>query len=893
MGDNKISKWLNGYSIDESGKKAKKTSLLDLNELTRKIKDSISDFFEDDSLLKAHNAYRSILGLPQFKYLLPYKDFQEQNELFLLEGNGFDDAGAGIVSNGFVLELYSPQTGADQNMERVLQSIYLQAPKGTSISVTLFATPHIKDRMVSRANSVFEDFELGIEKEPWEVRNKNIYRTAIRNRISFYQKGAFESHVGGVRGYLFKDFRAIISVVMPSDIKNSGAIEEALSFRDSVESTLSSAHLKTFRWGPDDLVNWVSDMLDHNRLLDPYHNRVVKQYNPDLPTLNDNFTRTGGITSVSASEINHSTTDSCFVSMSVVDYPKDSWFLSNMGNLLGDFFQGALSYPCPYMITMIAVCGDRAAFKSKAAMTSARKTQQLDSQAAKFIPGIQDEAAEWKYAVRALDDGATMVNMGVKVSLFSKKSEVKKNIAEVTSVWTNKGFTLYNDTFLIPLGFKSVIPMGVTQTVANDLVSMGHVGPKFSSNAVSLSPMIAEWKGTPTNKITLFGRRGQIMGFDLYDNDAGNYNFAVIAGSGSGKSFFLNEIAFSYLSTGGKVWIIDVGRSYLKLCNVLGGDFVEFSESSNICINPFSFIQDINEEMEVLKPLLSQMMTGDDNRLTGVQLAELERAVKATWDKHGRKATITLVRDELQSMCDDSAQICPVGEMAKMLYPWTKNGIYGRYFEGEANLNFTNPFTVLELEELKSKKALQTVVLMILMYRITNDMYVNRDGSRKVVIIDEAWSLMSGGDTAEFIETGYRRARKYGGAFGTATQSVDDYYKNEGALAALNNADWVFMLRQKKESIQRFEKDGKISMDAWKKRTLLDLTTKHGVFSEVFVNYPGGEGVGRLFVDPFTSLLYSSRDDDFQAIKAKEAQGLSTAEAIEAVLKERGIDSVA
>lgn len=893
MEASRLKKWLDGYVGDAPNDDSVKKPLFDFSELLRNFKESLSEFFEDNSLVKVHEAYRSILNLPNFKHLLPYKDYLPAEELFLLEGNGFDAEGRGVVTPGFVLEMNAPQTGADQNMERVLQSIFLQAPKGTSITVTLFATPHIKDIMIDRANNVFEDFELGIKKDPWEIRNTNIYRTAIRNRISFYQKGAFKSLVPGIRGYLFKDIRAIVSIVLPTDIKDSGAIDEALSFRESVESTLSSAHLKTYRWQPNDLINWVSDMLDHNRLLNPDHNRVQKTYEPSLPTLKDNFTRTGGINNISPSQINHETTESAFVSMSVVDYPKNPWFLSNMGNMIGDFFQSALAYPCPYMITMIAVCGDRSAFKSKAAMMSARKTQQMGSQAAKFMPGLGDEAAEWKYAVQALDDGATMVNMGVKVSLFSKRSEVKKNISEVTSVWTNKGFTLYNDTFLAPLGFKSVIPMGLTKTVADDLVTMGHIGPKFSSNAVSLSPMIGEWKGTQNNKLTLFGRRGQVMKFDLYDNDAGNYNFAVIAGSGSGKSFFLNEIAFSYLSTGGKVWIIDVGRSYIKLCNVLGGDFIEFSETSDIRINPFSFIQDINEEMEILKPLLSQMMTGDDHRLSGVQLAELERAVKATWDKHGRKSTITLVRDELEEMCDKSAQICPVGEMAKMLYPWTKNGIYGRYFEGEANLNFTNPFTVLELEELKSKKALQTVVLMILMYRITNDMYVNRDGSKKVVIIDEAWSLMSGGDTAEFIETGYRRARKYGGAFGTATQSVDDYYKNEGALAALNNADWVFMLRQKRESIERLEKEGKISMDAWKKRTLLDLTTKHGVFSEVFVSSPVGEGVGRLFVDPFTSLLYSSKDEDFQAIKAQESKGLSTSDAIAAVLKERGIDSVA
>jgi hypothetical protein len=59
-------------------------------------------------------------------------------------------------------------------------------------------------------------------------------------------------------------------------------------------------------------------------------------------------------------------------------------------------------------------------------------------------------------------------------------------------------------------------------------------------------------------------------------------------------------------------------------------------------------------------------------------------------------------------------------------------------------------------------------------------------------LIDEAWDLMSTGSSGNFIEAGYRRARKYGGSFFTATQSVDDYIKSDTAQAAFLNADWMF-----------------------------------------------------------------------------------------------------
>jgi hypothetical protein len=135
-------------------------------------------------------------------------------------------------------------------------------------------------------------------------------------------------------------------------------------------------------------------------------------------------------------------------------------------------------------------------------------------------------------------------------------------------------------------------------------------------------------------------------------------------------------------------------------------------------------------------------------------------------------------------------------DLAAMLHPYTREGVYGKYFESDATIDFSSDFIVLELEELKAKKDLQTVVLLIMMYRITREMYFSRE-RKKIVIIDEAWDLLSGGATAEFIEAGYRRARKYKGSFMSATQGVDDYYRNPAAKAALDNSDWMFLLRTK------------------------------------------------------------------------------------------------
>jgi conjugal transfer ATP-binding protein TraC len=257
--------------------------------------------------------------------------------------------------------------------------------------------------------------------------------------------------------------------------------------------------------------------------------------------------------------------------------------------------------------------------------------------------------------------------------------------------------------------------------------------------------------------------------------------------------------------------------------------------------------------------------------------------------------TVTDIHDLLATgrLDDDGAPSAGEGDrrlkdLAAMLHPYTRDGAYGKYFDSEASIDFGADLIVLELEELKSKKDLQTVVLLIVMYRITREMYFSRD-RKKIVIIDEAWDLLSGGATAEFIEAGYRRARKYKGAFMSATQGVDDYDRNPAAKAALDNSDWMFLLRQKPESIEMMDKLGRLTMDDAMKRLLLSLRTEHGAYSEVFIHSPAGNGIGRLIVDPVQPPALQQPSRGFRRHQRQARDGLDVSAAIDAVLRERGL----
>ena len=128
-----------------------------------------------------------------------------------------------------------------------------------------------------------------------------------------------------------------------------------------------------------------------------------------------------------------------------------------------------------------------------------------------------------------------------------------------------------------------------------------------------------------------------------------------------------------------KVRIVDVGRSYRNLCDLIDGEFIEFSDErkNTICLNPFSMIVDINNDMEMLLPLLAQMASPREP-LDNYSYSALAAATKRVWDTKGKRATITDVYDLLKTgrLSDDAEHERDLARLATSLEPYTRYGVY-------------------------------------------------------------------------------------------------------------------------------------------------------------------------------------------------------------------------
>ena len=519
---------------------------------------------------------------------------------------------------------------------------------------------------------------------------------------------------------------------------------------------------------------------------------------------------------------------------------------------------------------------------TKAAVTQQRNyaTYQTFGMMSKFAPKITKRAASYDILFNSMESGERPVKICPTIILFAdNEQQAAENASAMTGYYTELGFQMQQDKYLTWPLLVNALPLCIDKNAIGFLRRYSTVA---GSHAAQFAPLAGDWKGTGTAVMQFYGRFGQPQFVDLWDSDT-NFNLTIAAESGSGKSFLTNDMIMSYLSCQSKVWAIDVGYSYMKLCNAMKGDFLIFSTESNICMNPFPIVENYDEESDMLCGLIMAMAFPTE-KPSDYQTGKLKEVMKNLWDAKGKSMTIDDISQNCKEDQDPARRLKDIGEQ---LFPFTSRGEYGRFFVGENNVKFDNNFTVLELEELKGREHLQQVVLLQLIYQIQQSMYLGSRKFRKMVIIDEAWDLLSKGNVAKFMESGYRRFRKYNGCAVTITQSINDLYKNAAGVAIAENSANMILLGQKRESIESIKREKRIALSDGTFELLKSVRSVRGVFSEIFFYMNGGKnsGVGRLIVDRFTQLLYSTHPDDINAIESRVDAGMTSHEAILDVIK--------
>lgn len=786
-------------------------------------------------------------------------------------------------SYGFIFEcgvVSGYQNGLD---EQIRQLFSIGIPDFTGMQVLLIASSDLEQQ--------FAQYQ-SLHKTPLLSR-------IAKERINFYRKGLKKSLQPGYK-FPVRDFRLVISFAFDGyyDESNKSAI---ISLHKSITTTLNGSKLYNQPMEPTGLINLLREILCiQMQPVEPhtYNNKLSIRKQVSDPD-NDIFIDEDGMC------IN----DMGVKSMIVSEYPEE-FRLHQCNNFVGDMLSKSSQISYPFMIVQNILFLNQKSENNKLSTDALKTAEQVKK--GKFtalFPLFHKKHAEYKLLKNAIDNGEGVVLMNHMVHVFYPLGESAVAQQEVKSLFKTFNWEVVTAKNLQLPALLYSLPLNHDFQSSIDQKKLQMITLYTETNATNTMPIFAEYKG-PGNPLLMFlAPCGQVAFYDFFQSET-NYNVAISAESGAGKSFVTNEIIKSYRTIDTRVSVIDVGRSYQDTCAASDGQYIEFTHEAGICINPFSFIKfkfgleddekaatlsaddiekleeldlrtitkekllgmkGLDDQIEMLKSifLASAGMEESDGRFT-LASSYFEQAIINSLQKFQQRSTYTTVYDELMELKDDAGMSKMLAESIKS---YTKHGIYGRYFEGESNLDINNPFIVLELEELQGKGQLKFIVLLILMLKITQDMYLSERSIRKICIIDEAWDLMDGGNTGKFIETGYRRARKYNGAFITITQSIDDYAANATTKACYKNAAIKIMLRQKLPET--------VEIDDYLKLLLQNIQSEAGVYSEMVIQMNKSTSMVRFLPDDFTMMLYSTKAEDIILLqKVKLEENLETEDGV-------------
>ena len=816
---------------------------------------------------------RAHFGLDMLSDWLPYRVYDEGAKLY-----------RNARSKGFVLEV-TPLIGADERTGEILGQFFSEGlPQGACLQVLNFASPRI-----------------GSVVGPWfapRYEQGGIYEAIARARTRRLYDLVWSS--GSAHApFHARNVRLIVSLGVP--VPGSVTDAELSECREGLMGMLHSLGLHAQELRPGGLLALIDELTSpttahetdihawnpHDTLQSQAIRRDIElEVGDDRLILRTERFRETGRDEEGNPEVGECYPDHFDVRHYAVRSTPERWAPWECARLIGDMFTDKLRFPCPTATMLCLVYPDQEAASARAGFKFMRTTSLSQTKSARFLPKLAEQSAEWRHVQAELQAGKKLVKLFYGLTSISPLGQGDAHERIIKAIYKAAGWDLADERFLQLQGLVAAFPLCLADGLADDMARLKRLKTMLSTTAAHIAPMQGEYLGGVIPHLLLVGRRGQPFWWSPFENGAGNHNIAICGKSGSGKSVLLQELCAALRGAGAKVVVIDDGRSFEHSVKLQGGRFVEFTLASGFSLNPFSMVDDARAHEDedyrldcfaMIKAIIGQMArpgTAPSDTERGL----IDRAVTATWEALGSGASVDDVAHALHGSESEAGR-----ELTTPIAPFCRGGSYGGFFAGKASFALDDDFTVFEMSDLASREELRSVVLSAIMFMTSQAMTRSSRATKKLLLIDEAWAMLKGGSMGEFVETYARTARKYGGALATATQSLNDYYKSDGARAALENSDWMLVLQQKAETIADFRANARLDMDDRTETLIRSLKRSGTEYSEVFIKGPETEAVGRLVLDPFSATIYSSDPDTYAAIQDCERRGHSLADAIRIV----------
>ena len=478
-------------------------------------------------------------------------------------------------------------------------------------------------------------------------------------------------------------------------------------------------------------------------------------------------------------------------------------------------------------------------------------------------------------------DGKTPVRFHAHILCWEESKEhLTASIQQASSSLSQMGLLPKVESLGAPQIYWAGIPGNATALPSNETCTM------FLEAALCLYNLESSPRsGASAKGIKLGDRRyGQPVWVDLSDEPIQkgwitNRNKFILGPSGSGKSFFTNHMVRSYFEQGAHVVLVDVGHSYQGLCDLVGGYYFTYSETSPICFNPFFLGPEGlgTEKKESLKTLLLALWKKEDESFKRSEYVAISNALKYYYEHLSLDKSLVPGFDSfyeflgtgfLKIIEEEKVQVKDF-DLQNFLYvlrPFYRGGEFDYLLNARENLDLLQqPFLVFELDKIKDHPILFPVVTLIIMEIFIAKLRTLK-GIRKMILIEEAWKAIAKEGMAEYIKYLFKTVRKFYGEAIVVTQEVEDIIHSPIVKEAiLNNSDCKILLDQRKYQNKFAQIQQLLALTEKEKAMVLSLNRNNdpaGKYKEVFIGLGSKSQVFRTEVSLEEYLTYTTEEKE-------------------------------
>ncbi len=384
-------------------------------------------------------------------------------------------------------------------------------------------------------------------------------------------------------------------------------------------------------------------------------------------------------------------------------------------------------------------------------------------------------------------------------------------------------------------GMNSTLPQCTDQLQIRRNMNTGAISTSFPFTSADL---------TQDNGI-LYGINMHNNGLVIFDRfSLENANMVVFAKSGAGKSFTVKLECLRSMMIGSEIIIIDPENEYQKLCDAVGGSYIRLSLNSDVRINPFDLPKVVDNEeandslranLVTLHGLFRLMLGGNQiaangqmvPALTANEEADLDQALIDTYARAGITSdplTHQSTPPTIMNLYDTLLHMEGTGpQLAQRLRKYT-TGTFAGIFSQQSNVDINNQMVVFNIRDLEDE--LRPVAMYIVLSHIWN--IVRAQQKKRLLVVDEAWQLMKYDDSANFLHSLAKRARKYYLGLTTITQDVEDFMSSKMGRAVVANSSMQLLLKQSASAVDVLSDVFKLTSE--EKKRLSNFPVGQGLF---------------------------------------------------------------